>query len=176
MRHTNWLHLKREGERICSLLRQQGYQCRKQARTLAWKVRKEGIDPYVFKYEPAPVGEWNLIPFDFSPAREQLLSLLQGAGLTISEKKVDSQVTVTQLSVNSAPSGDSTCQKPSLPTTNQLNQDLTRPWVIVRLLPDARRYTIARFYNRSDAFDHKRTLNRFLPAAEFEVVFEPHPL
>jgi hypothetical protein len=47
------------------------------------------------------------------------------------------------------------------------------PWAIVRLLPKAQRYIVARFRNRRDADDHKRVLRRFIPAAEFEVIFDP---
>jgi hypothetical protein len=31
---------------------------------------------------------------------------------------------------------------------------------------------VARFFNRQDAEDHRRFLNRFMPAAEFEVLFD----
>ncbi|MBW4547398.1 MAG: hypothetical protein KME25_23600 [Symplocastrum torsivum CPER-KK1] len=34
------------------------------------------------------------------------------------------------------------------------------------------RYTVARFFHRQDAEDHRRFLNRFMPAAEFEVLFD----
>lgn len=51
-------------------------------------------------------------------------------------------------------------------------EDLTRPWAIVRLLPDLRRYTVARFVNRQDADDHMRFLHRFMPAADFEIAFD----
>lgn len=59
-------------------------------------------------------------------------------------------------------------------TYQQIQQplDSTRPWAIVRLLPDARRYTVARFFNRQDAEDRLRVLHRFMPAAEFEVIFD----
>jgi hypothetical protein len=50
-----------------------------------------------------------------------------------------------------------------------------RPWAIVRLLPDLRNYTVARFFNRQDAQDYKRMLNRFIPAAQFEIIFDPPP-
>lgn len=50
--------------------------------------------------------------------------------------------------------------------------DSSRPWAIVRLLPNARRYVVGRFVNRQDADDHKRYLSRFMPAAEFEVIFD----
>ncbi|HAA31277.1 MAG TPA: hypothetical protein DCE56_30630 [Cyanobacteria bacterium UBA8553] len=58
------------------------------------------------------------------------------------------------------------------PQQVQHPEDFTRPWAIVRLLPDARRYTVARFANRQDAQDHVRFLHRFMPAADFEVVFD----
>lgn len=51
-------------------------------------------------------------------------------------------------------------------------QGSNRPWTIVRILPNAQHYTVARFYNRCDAEDHKRALHRFIPAAEFEIVFD----
>lgn len=54
----------------------------------------------------------------------------------------------------------------------QLTEDTTRPWAIVCILPDARHYTVARFYNRRDAEDHKRALHRFMPASQFEIVFD----
>ena len=59
-------------------------------------------------------------------------------------------------------------------TNQQIPQleDFSRPWAIVRLLPNARHYTVARFHNRIDAQDHLRFLNRFMPAAEFEVLFD----
>jgi hypothetical protein len=31
---------------------------------------------------------------------------------------------------------------------------------------------VARFLNRQDADDHRRFLNRFIPTAEFEVLFD----
>lgn len=54
----------------------------------------------------------------------------------------------------------------------QLSEDTLRPWAIVRLLPNAQCYTVARFYNRQDAQDHRRLLHRWMPAAEFEIVFD----
>jgi hypothetical protein len=47
------------------------------------------------------------------------------------------------------------------------------PWAIVRLLPKAQAIIIARFRNRQDADDHKRLLHRFIPNAEFEIIFDP---
>ncbi|MBD2018095.1 hypothetical protein H6F96_29545 [Microcoleus sp. FACHB-53] len=54
-----------------------------------------------------------------------------------------------------------------------LSQHSDRPWTIVRILPDARHYTVARFRNRQDANDHLRLLRRFIPAAAFEIIFAP---
>ena len=54
----------------------------------------------------------------------------------------------------------------------QLTKDTVRPWAIVRLLPNAQCYTVARFYNRQDAQDHRRFLHRWMPVAEFEIVFD----
>ncbi len=54
----------------------------------------------------------------------------------------------------------------------ELAEDCTRPWAIVRLLPNAQCYTVARFTNRQDAQDHQRFLQRFIPAASFEMVFD----
>jgi len=59
-----------------------------------------------------------------------------------------------------------------MPKRTSQVEDYSRPWAIIRLLPEARRYTVARFYNRQDAEDHRRFLNRFMPAAEFEVLFD----
>lgn len=59
--------------------------------------------------------------------------------------------------------------------TNQqihLTKETVRPWAIVRLLPNAQCYTVARFYNRQDAQDHRRFLHRWMPAADFEIVFD----
>lgn len=54
----------------------------------------------------------------------------------------------------------------------QLSEDTVRPWAIVRLFPNAQCYTVARFYNRQDARDHRRFLHRWMPATEFEIVFD----
>ena len=147
MKHSDWLRLSTEGEQICAALRQQGYQCRKQSRRLSWQLGKEGQDDFTLTWLSAPVGDWSLIPNDSNPAREKIWAIVQNA-LT---------------------------PKPGQATTYQRVQqveDYTRPWAIVRLLPDLRRYTVARFRNRQDAEDHRRFLNRYMPASEFEVVFD----
>jgi hypothetical protein len=150
MKHRDWLRLKTEGEKVCAVLRQLGYQCNKQTRRLSWKVCKES-DSYVLTWLPAPVGDWSVIPNDNSPAREQLWAIVQSALKTDDGKAITSR----------------RIQQP---------EDFTRPWALVRLLPNAQRYTVARFFNRTDANDHLRFLNRFMPAASFEVVFDvPNP-
>ncbi|AFZ16696.1 hypothetical protein [Allocoleopsis franciscana] len=47
-----------------------------------------------------------------------------------------------------------------------------RPWAIARILPNAKTYIVVRFRNRQDAEDHKRFLRRFIPKAQFEVLFD----
>jgi hypothetical protein len=59
-----------------------------------------------------------------------------------------------------------------MPKRTSQTEDYSRPWAIIRLLPDARRYTVGRFFHRQDAEDHRRFLHRFMPAAEFEVLFD----
>ena len=150
MKHTDWLRLKTEGEQICALLRQQNYQCIKQTRRLTWKISLEGTS-YLLTWQPAPVSDWSLIPKDTTPSREKLIRLVQSTLNTIRGGEVKTYQRIEQ------------------------PEDFSRPWAIVRLLPDLRRYTVARFYNRTDAQDHLRLLNRFIPAAEFEVIFDVPP-
>lgn len=137
MKHSAWLRLQEQAERIVSLLRSKGYQCLKHREKLSWKLRKEGQDEYTLTWIPAPAGEWVVLPNNADcPTRREILKLIDTA--------LASKLKDTQLS----------------------------PWTVVRLLPNAQRYTVARFYNRQDAYDHLRVLNRFMPAAEFEIVFE----
>jgi hypothetical protein len=149
MKHSQWLRLQSEGESICASLRQHDYQCHKQTRRLSWKLTKEGQDDYVLAWLPAPVSDWTLIPNTTSPQREQLWQLIERTLTSIREGVMKTQPKLTSQA-----------------------EDYSRPWAIIRLLPDARRYTVARFYNRQDAEDHRRLLNRFMPAAEFEILFD----
>lgn len=48
----------------------------------------------------------------------------------------------------------------------------SNPWTIVRILPNAQHYTVARFFNRQDAEDFLRALYRFIPVGNFEIVFD----
>lgn len=149
MKHSDWLRLQSEGESICATLRQQGYQCRKQNQHLSWKLCKEGQDDNVLTFAPAPVSDWTLIPNDRSPQWEKLWQLIEHTLTSIRREVIK-----------------------TLPKRTSQAEDYSRPWAIIRLLPDARRYTVARFFNRQDAEDHRRFLNRFMPAAEFEVLFD----
>jgi hypothetical protein len=149
MKHSDWLRLQSEGDSICAHLRQHGYQCRKQTRRLSWKLTKEGQDDYLLTWLPAPVSDWSLIPNNTSPARTQLWQLIERL-----INKIRGQLETISAQHHSQA------------------EDYSRPWAIIRLLPDARRYTVARFRNRQDAEDHLRFLNRYIPAAEFEVLFD----
>jgi hypothetical protein len=149
MKHSDWLRLQAEGESICATLRQHNYQCCKQTKRLSWKLCKEGQDDYVLTWLPAPVSDWALIPNNPSPQRQQLWQLIEHTLTSIRGEVIK-----------------------TLPKRTLQAQDYSRPWAIIRLLPDARRYTVARFVNRQDAEDHGRFLKRFIPAAEFEVVFD----
>ena len=157
MNHTEWLRFQTEGEKICSSLRQQNYRCLKQTRRLSWKIitplslplpTGEAEHSYLLTWLPSPVSDWSLIPNDTTQTREKLWKHLQSILNTIRGTRADTHQHIEQ------------------------PEDYSRPWAIVRLLPDARRYTVARFYNRADAQDHLRFLKRFIPAAEFEVIFD----
>ncbi len=149
MKHSDWLRLQTEGDRICATLRQQGYKCHKQTRRLSWKLCKEDQGDYILTVAPAPVSDWTLMPNTTSPERQKLWQLINR---TLTSIRGEAMKTPQEL-------------------RSQL-EDYSRPWAIIRLLPDARRYTVARFFNRQDAEDHRRFLNRFMPAAEFEVLFD----
>ncbi|HBB35584.1 MAG TPA: hypothetical protein DDZ80_02165 [Cyanobacteria bacterium UBA8803] len=47
------------------------------------------------------------------------------------------------------------------------------PWAVVRILPKCQRCIVARYRNRQDAYDSLRVLRRFIPAAVFELMFDP---
>jgi hypothetical protein len=159
MKHSDWLRLQADsaalaslrasGESICATLRQQGYLCRKQTKRLSWKLGKEGQDDYVLTWLPTPVSDWTLIPNDMCPQRQQLWQLIERTLTSIRREVMK-----------------------TLPKRTSQAEDYSRPWAIIRLLPDARRYTVARFVNRQDAEDHQRFLNQFMPAAEFAVLFD----
>jgi hypothetical protein len=57
-------------------------------------------------------------------------------------------------------------------TSDLFRQDSAKPWVIVRVLPDARNHIVARFCNRQDADDHLRALCKFVRSGIFEIMFD----
>ncbi len=57
-------------------------------------------------------------------------------------------------------------------TPDLLKPDYAKPWVIVRVLPDARNHIVARFCNRQDADDHLRALCKFVRSGIFEIMFD----
>ena len=169
MKHSQWLRLKAEGDKIVMALRSEGYHCRKQTHRLSWTFRKHEVS-YSLTWLPAPVSEWSLLPNDATPEREKLLSEIRSV---LNTYRAGGRLTEPFNEVESF--ADSTS-----PASNQGDRFWLQdnyPWVIVRLLPNAQRYVVARFYSRSEADNHKRFLNRFMPAAEFEVVFDaPFPV
>jgi hypothetical protein len=48
-----------------------------------------------------------------------------------------------------------------------------RPWVIVLIRANAPSSELTRLRNRQDADDHLRALRRFMPTAQFELMFDP---
>jgi hypothetical protein len=58
-----------------------------------------------------------------------------------------------------------------MPYKERLNR-----WLVVRLLPNLQRITIAAFYKRSDAEGYLTVVRRMVPHAQFAIVFyvEPH--
>ncbi len=55
-------------------------------------------------------------------------------------------------------------------TPEKSNEGDRNSWAIVRILPNAEHYTIARFVNRQDADDRGRALCRLIPGGVFEVM------
>jgi hypothetical protein len=53
-------------------------------------------------------------------------------------------------------------------------QQKLSPWTIVRIQPDQKRITVARFRRRSDAEGHVNVLKQRVPDAEFAIAFECH--
>ncbi|MBD2019694.1 hypothetical protein H6F43_05765 [Leptolyngbya sp. FACHB-36] len=53
-------------------------------------------------------------------------------------------------------------------------QDLLRPWVVYRCLPNLQRQQMARFSRRNHAEEYVKAAQRLLPKATFETVYEPY--
>ena len=167
MKHSQWLRLKAEADRIVAALRADGFQCRKHTHRLSWLFRKDTVS-YTLAWLPAPVGDWTLLPNDGTPEREQLLSLIhsilqhRGCGRSI---ETHSSTSLQGFSAK----GDQLCMGAG---GDRIWHQENYPWTLVRLLPNAQHYTVARFYNRTEAENHKRFLGKWMPAAEFEVIFD----
>jgi hypothetical protein len=61
---------------------------------------------------------------------------------------------------------------PNSKTPEKFPEGDRNSWAIVRILPNAQYYTVARFFNRQDADDSLRVLSRFVPGGVFEIVFD----
>jgi hypothetical protein len=65
---------------------------------------------------------------------------------------------------------------PSVKSQQPGQENIHRPWLVVRLLSADKPYIVACFANRQDAEDHLRFLRRFIPQAAFQMMFEaPEP-
>ncbi|MBD2014810.1 hypothetical protein H6F96_12640 [Microcoleus sp. FACHB-53] len=174
MKHSQWLRLKAEADRIVAALRADGFQCRKHTQRLSWHFRKDTVS-YTLAWLPAPVADWSLLPNDGTPQREQLLSQIH----SILEHRGCGRIVETHpgTSVQSSPAqGDQLCagavRVASRTEGDRIWNQQNYPWTLVRLLPNAQHYTVGRFYSRAEAENHKRFLGKWMPAAEFEVVFD----
>lgn len=52
-----------------------------------------------------------------------------------------------------------------------LYRDRLKRWLVVRLLPNMQRVTIATFYHRSDAEGYVQVMHRLIPEGAFVVMF-----
>lgn len=150
MKHSQWLRLQAEGDRVVVSLRADGFNCYKYPRRLSWHISKSSVC-YRLTWLPAPVCEWSLLPDDGTPAREQLLAQIH--------------------SILMHRGGGRTAESSLIPNLGFWNQT-HYPWMLVRLLPNAQHYTVARFYSRTEAENHQRFLGKWIPGAEFEVMFD----
>jgi hypothetical protein len=150
MKHSQWLRLQAEGDRIVASFRADGFNCRKQPRRLSWHISKDSVT-YRLTWLPALINEWSLLPNDGTPQRERLLAMIhsilgyRGCGRTA---------------------------EPSPKSNHSFWNQQHYPWTLVRLLPNAQHYTVARFYSRTEAQNHQRFLAKWMPDAQFEVVFD----
>ncbi len=158
MKHSQWLRLKADADRIVAALRADGFECRKHTHRLSWHFRKDTVS-YTLAWLPAPVNDWSLLPNDGTPEREQLLSQIH----SILEHRGCGRIVETH-------SGTSVQGSPA--KSDRIWNQQNYPWTLVRLLPNAQHYTVGRFYSRTEAENHKRFLGKWMPMAEFEVMFD----
>ncbi|MEQ8974776.1 MAG: hypothetical protein RIE73_30870, partial [Coleofasciculus sp. C1-SOL-03] len=106
---------------------------------------------YKLTWLPAPINEWSLLPNDGTPQRDRLLGTIH----SILEHR-----------------GCGRTAEPSSKFNHSFWNQQHYPWTLVRLLPNAQHYTVARFYSRTEAQNHQRFLAKWMPDAQFEVVFD----
>jgi len=175
MKHSQWLRLKADADRIVAALRADGFQCRKHTHRLSWHFRKDTVS-YTLAWLPAPVSEWSLLPNDGTPERSaesssaslsQLLSQIH----SILEHRGCGRSVETH---PGSPLEDFPAKGVQLGCAagDRIWHQQNYPWTLVRLLPNAQHYTIGRFYSRAEAENHKRFLGKWMPMAEFEVIFD----
>ena len=174
MNHNEWIRLFNEGDRIVTALVTEGYQVLKVKGTLSWKIQNRSTERsrrspkskipncYILTWFPAPVGEWTLLPKDFTAERDCLKKCTERDRLM---KIIQSSLSPTPHTLHPTPS--------LYRGTSRSKEEQQRPWAIAQLLPDATRCTIARFFNRQDACDHLRFLTQRVPAAKFTMFFDP---
>jgi hypothetical protein len=167
MKHSQWLRLKAGADRIIAALRADGFHCRKHTHRLSWHFRK-GTVSYTLTWLPAPVGDWSLLPNDGTPQREQLLSQIH----SILEHRGCGRIVETHSSTSLQGFPAQGDQLYPGAAGDRIWHQHHYPWTLVRLLPNAQHYTVARFYNRAEAENHKRFLGKWMPMAEFEVIFD----
>jgi len=165
MQHSQWLTLQAEGEQILMALRALDYQCIKSTQSLLWTIRKGEIF-YRLTWLSSPINEWSLLPIDGTKRRAKLLSQI----LAVVEIYRESSGSEILPSTESEAEGKAICASFAAPSDRLLQKNY--PWMIVQLMPNAQPYVVGRFSNRGEAEHHQRFLRRFIPHAEFEVVFE----
>ena len=136
--------------RIQTALQAQGFQIQKQLQQPGWVIYRSAQQVYRLSYYPAPVERWILRPADHSPTRQHIVATIR------------------------------TALNPTAPAPTAIAPTAHRPWTIVLIRHTLQRHgvalqrhTVARFRNRQDADDHLRAIRRYMPRAQFEVVFEP---
>jgi len=166
MKHSQWLTRQKEGEQIVTALTALGYRCFQPTPSLFWTVRQEEIF-YRLTWLSSPLNEWSLLPNDGTKERERLLAKILAVVKQYREESFRGAEGAGGAEINL----EERSPRASLNEKRSLQEHY--PWSIIQLLPNARHYVVARFYNRVDAEDHQRFLSRFIPKTQFEVVFDP---
>lgn len=75
MKHSDWFRLNSEGHFVMSVVRNAGYRITKRRHILSWTLSRLGKS-YSFAFLPRPIGDWVLIPNDFSAEFYELNQLI----------------------------------------------------------------------------------------------------